>query len=122
MKATKITYWVSTGLLSAMMLLSGCAHFTSAEVKTTFELIGFPDYFRIELGIFKLLGVAVLLIPAVPQMLKNWAYAGFGITFISAVVANTAAGNTPGIAPAIFAFVLLIVSGISQQKLVKVRI
>jgi hypothetical protein len=50
--------------------------------------LGFPDYFRVELTIFKVLGGIVLILPRVPRRIKEWAYAGFAINFISASVAN----------------------------------
>jgi hypothetical protein len=42
----------------------------------------------VELSLAKLVGVAVLLIPMVPARLKEWAYAGFAINLVSAVIAH----------------------------------
>ena len=42
-------------------------------------LLGFTDYFRVELACAKLLG-AVLLYAPVPARRKEWAYAAFAIT------------------------------------------
>lgn len=53
---------------------------------------GYPGYFRVELAIAKLLGAALLLLP-VPPRLKEWAYAGFTITFISAFIAHAVSGD-----------------------------
>ena len=79
MKKDKIIYWVSTGLISAMMLFSAYAYFTSSQISEAFKHLGFPDFFRVELGSAKLLGALVLLIPQIPVKIKEWAYAGFGI-------------------------------------------
>ena len=50
--------------------------------------LGYPDYFRIELVIFKVIGALVLILPMAPARLKEWAYAGFGITMISAFISH----------------------------------
>ena len=93
MKAQKITYWISTLLISAMMLLSSYSYFTNPEVKTGFEHLGYPSYFRIELGIAKFIGAILLALPFVKGRLKEWVYAGFGITLISAFVAHLTVGD-----------------------------
>ena len=59
MKKLKITYWITTVLFSVMMLFSATMYFTSPEMAQTFEHLGFPDYFRVELGIAKIIGVPV---------------------------------------------------------------
>ena len=92
MKTNKIIYWVTTSVVSAMMALSAYAYITNPSVAEGFKHFGFPPYFRIELAIAKLIGAMVLLAP-VPGRLKEWAYAGFGITFISAFIAHTASGD-----------------------------
>lgn len=89
----KIIYWAATGLVSLMMLFSAYAYFTDPNVSAGFVAMGFKDFFRIELGIAKLLGAIVLLIPVAPKLIKEWAYAGFGITFISAFIAHAANGD-----------------------------
>ncbi len=58
----------------------------------TFEHLGFPDYFRIELGIAKIIGVLLLLAPFTGR-LKEWVYAGFTINMISGSIAHEAAGD-----------------------------
>ena len=47
-----------------------------------------------ELTWAKLLGVVLLLAP-VPARLKEWAYAGFAITLVSALIAHLAVGDGP---------------------------
>lgn len=108
-KARRIGFYVSTGLFSAMMALSAFAYLTQPMMAQAFTHLGFPPYFRVELAIAKLLGVAALLAP-VPSRVKEWAYAGFGITLISAVIAHsTTDGPTTAVAPVV-AFVLLATS------------
>ena len=92
MTARDYAYWISTGLLSLMMVGSAYMYFTSPDIAASFENLGFPGYFRIELGIAKLLGVVALLAPT-PRFLKEWAYFGFIVSFVSAFIAHTAVGD-----------------------------
>lgn len=78
-----------------MMIMSGTMYFVSQEVKANFALLGFNDAFRIELGIAKWIGGIVLLIPALPRNVKDWAYAGFGITLLSAFILHVSVGDGP---------------------------
>lgn len=110
MNKNKIIYWVTTSLIAAVMLFSGYQYIASQQMKEAFTHLGFPSYFRIELAIFKLLGVVVLLFPQFPKRLKEWAYAGFGIVFISASIAHYYSGDELSIAivPIIFLGVLAV--------------
>lgn len=92
-KKMKIAYRLSTGLLVFMMVASGFAYFTAPEMAENFTKLGFPSYFRIELGIAKILGALVLVIPVVPKLVKEWVYAGFTITFVSAFIAHLSIGD-----------------------------
>src|SRR5260370_42715531 len=61
-----------------------------------FTRLGFPAaYFRVELSWAKVAGVAALLVPMVPARLKEWAYAGFAINLISALIAHLSIGDRP---------------------------
>ena len=114
----KIVYWIATGLVSLMMLFSAYAYFTDPNVSAGFVAMGFKDFFRIELGIAKILGAIVLLLPFVPKVVKEWAYAGFGITFISAFIAHSANGDpVSALVMPVVAFALLAVSRIFQTKI-----
>jgi uncharacterized membrane protein YphA (DoxX/SURF4 family) len=117
MKTTKVIYWVSTTLLGLMMLSSGYMYFTNPEVKMGFVHLGFPDYFRVELGLAKVLGAIILLLP-LESRIKEWTYSGFAICFISAVIAHLSSGDAPQQAAGpVIAFVLLGTSYISYQKI-----
>lgn len=111
MKRNQIIYWSSTILVSGMMLFSAFAYLTNEQMKQAFIHLGFPNYFRVELAIAKLLGAIVLLVPIIPGKIKEIAYAGFGIVFVSAVIAHVSSGDPVSVimAPVVF-FVLLLVS------------
>lgn len=86
-------FWISTALFVLQMSFTAYAQLRLPEVAQTFAHLGFPAWFRIELSWAKLAGVAALLIPMVPARLKEWAYAGFAITLVSALIAHLAVGD-----------------------------
>src|SRR5689334_17866209 len=93
-KKDAIIYWATTGIISAVMLVSAAFFGLSPAAKGAFAHLGFPDYFRIELTVAKLLGGLALLIPAVPTRIKEFAYVGCSITISSAVIAHAASGDS----------------------------
>jgi uncharacterized membrane protein YtjA (UPF0391 family) len=116
MKRTNIIYWVATALTSVMTAMAGIMYFTDPNVAIGFGHLGFPDYFRKELGIAKILAALVIILPMAPLRVKEWAYAGLGITFLSAFVAHTAVdGASTGIAPLV-SLALLVISYVYLHK------
>ena len=83
MKANKIIYWTSTAIIflfdSVMPALTSHLPLAVESIKH----LGYPDYFRVQLTIFKVLGGLLLILPKVPARLKERAYVGFAINFIS---------------------------------------
>lgn len=108
MKKNKIIFWTTTVLVAGMMLFSGFLYLSSEELKAAFVHLGFPDYFRIELGLAKIIGALLLLIPIVPSILRLFAYFGFGLTFISAIIAHLASGDPVNVAVGPFVFLALL--------------
>ena len=88
-------FWISTVLFALQMGFTAYAQLKLPQVALAFVHFGFPAYFRIELSWAKFVGIAVLLIPTVPARLKEWAYAGFAITLVSALIAHLAVGDGP---------------------------
>jgi uncharacterized membrane protein YphA (DoxX/SURF4 family) len=78
MKKINIIYWVATGLLLAMMLLSGVMSIINGpkSVEMMHDHLGYPNYFTVFLGVAKILGIIAILVPGFPK-LKEWVYAGF---------------------------------------------
>src|SRR3569833_2399408 len=79
-KTTKIIYWVATLWLCLGMVSTGLVQLFKAKegpggVDSMVHL-GFPPYLGTMIGIAKILGVVVLLVPGLPRF-KEWAYAGF---------------------------------------------
>jgi len=108
--ARKVTYWVTTGLLAALSLFGAYAYLTgSQEAVKGFSDVGYPQQLRVLLGIAKLAGAIVLVMPGMPT-LKEWTYAGFTFTWIAAFIAHYLAGDGPVSA---MPLVLLVFLGIS---------
>src|SRR5262245_10846824 len=94
LKAQSIAYWTVIALFCMQMSFTAYAQLTLPQVAEAFTHLGFPDYFRVELSFAKLLGVVLLLAP-VPARLKEWAYAGFAINLVSALIAHVSVGDGP---------------------------
>lgn len=107
-KSMKIIYWITTGIITLMMLFSAYSYLTNPDMKGAFTHLGFPNYFRIELAIAKFIGAILLIIP-VSRSLKDITYAGFGLTFVSASVAHYVTGDPVAawFTPIIFLLILL---------------
>lgn len=107
MKFTNIIYWVSTAIVALMMIFSAYSYLTNPAMTQAFHHLGFPDYFRLELALAKLIGVILLLVPFTGR-LKEWVYAGFTFTFVSASVAHLSSGDptSAGITPLVVLAVL----------------
>ena len=93
-KVTAIGFWIVTALFCLQMSFTAYAQLRLPQVAEAFTHLGFPDYFRVELSLAKLLGVVLLLAP-VPARLKEWAYAGFAINLASALIAHLSVGDGP---------------------------
>ena len=108
-KRNKIIYWIATGLLSALMLMSASMYIFNYEmVSQTFISLGFPVYVIYPLAIAKILGLVAILSKK-SNFLKEWAYAGFFFDFVLALSAHWVA-NDGEFVPAFVAIVLLIIS------------
>ncbi|SEO10985.1 DoxX-like family protein [Mucilaginibacter gossypiicola] len=120
MKQKKLIYWATTGLVVAGMLLSVVNYFFNPELKVAYAHIGFPDWFRIELGIAKLCGALALAIPVVRPLIKEWAYFGFFVNFSSAILAHYMVHDPLfNLAAPFIMLVLVIISYISYHSINK---
>ncbi len=115
MKNFKIIYWVSTGLLTAMMLMSaGMYIFNNPAIREAFSKLGHPTHIIYPLAIAKILGLIAIWTNK-SRSLKEWAYAGFFFNFVLAFAAHVMVNDGEFMAPLI-ALVLLLVSYFSWAK------
>ena len=87
-----VGFWLATGLFCLQIAFTAYAQLSLPQVADAFTHLGFPSYFRVELSLAKLVGVALLLAPVAPR-LKEWAYAGFAFDLASAILAHLAVGD-----------------------------
>jgi hypothetical protein len=93
MKKQTLFYWLTTGLLAAMMTMSGIVNLLSVpEALAGLKHLGYPAYLSPFLGVAKLLGVLALLVPGFPR-LREWAYAGFVFDVVGALYSTMAVGD-----------------------------
>ena len=118
MKRDNKIYWIATSIVALIALMAGIMYFISPMVAERFKHLGFPDYFRIELAIAQLIGAFALILPMVSNRIKEWAYAGFTIVFISATTAHLV---VDGMAEAISPLIQLLLLVISYVYFTKVK-
>jgi uncharacterized membrane protein YphA (DoxX/SURF4 family) len=87
-------YWVTTALLAIELVLGGLWDVLRVpQVHVIFDRLGYPPYFLVILGIWKLLGAVAVIVPRFPR-LKEWAYAGVVFDLTGALASNLASGVT----------------------------
>lgn len=88
-----IAYWVATALLVFELVLGGIWDVLRVpHTREVMERLGYPLYFLVILGVWKLLGAVALVIPRFPR-LKEWAYAGVVFNLTGALVSHVASGD-----------------------------
>ena len=94
MKKLKIYFWICTGILIPALgigsILGIISHPGSVE---QFTNLGYPAYLAPFLGIARILGLIVIVIPKYPR-LKEWAYAGLAFDIIGAIYSQIATGQS----------------------------
>lgn len=125
-KRNKIIYWIATLWLSLGMTATGLVQISKGSGEGVFGAnLGYPAYFLMILGVWKILGVIAILIPKFPLQ-KEWAYAGFFFIMSGAIFSHIAAG-TPAVElfPSLLLLVLTVISYYfrpADRKLVPVNI
>lgn len=62
----KLIYGISTSLIALFLLWSSYSYMFSKATIDGVRAMGFPDFFRIQLAILKILAILILVIPQVP--------------------------------------------------------
>jgi DoxX-like family len=94
--ARTIAYWISTGIVGLMLLLSLSYLTGNEQVVSGFAKAGYPQHLRIVLGIVKPAAAIVLLLPGL-RLLKEWAYAGVTFAWVMAFISAYTLGEPPQI-------------------------
>jgi hypothetical protein len=91
-----VAYWLATAAVVGEMGLGGS--WDIARLPVVADLVthlGYPSYFLVLLGTWKVLGALALLVPRLPQ-LKEWAYAGAFFAYTGAIVSHLVTGYALG--------------------------
>lgn len=95
-KGERTVYWVATVLVAAELGLGGAWDvLRTPQVRELVDHLGYPSYFLVILGSWKLLGMITLLAPRFP-LLKEWAYAGVIFTDTGAIASHLIVGYGSG--------------------------
>jgi len=110
-KRNKIIYWIFTLWMVLGMISTAIVQLMKHKDElTNFTNLGYPAYLMTIIGVWKTLGVIVVLIPKTP-LLKEWAYAGFFFVMSGAVVSHIILGDSFGRTfPAVLLLVLVLIS------------
>jgi uncharacterized membrane protein YphA (DoxX/SURF4 family) len=104
-----IAYWATTVIIAAELAIGGVWDILRIPyVREVLEnLLGYPPYFAVILGVWKVPGAVALVVPRFPR-LKEWAYAGAIFTYTGAAASHLAVGDVAGApGPIIFAAIAL---------------
>ena len=122
MKKDKIIYWTATifiVLFEGVMPL-GTILFAPQYATVGTDALGYPVYFAYGLIVCKVLGAIALAVPAMPQTIKEWAYAGFTFNLLFAALSHTMVdGNIAYICMPLVILAILMVSYFYNRKLNK---
>jgi hypothetical protein len=92
-KRNKIIYWIATIWLALGMFSTGIVQLIKLKEEADMMAhLGYPLYFLTILGVWKILGVVVILLPKFP-LLKEWTYAGFFFAMSGAIFSHLAIGD-----------------------------
>jgi hypothetical protein len=93
MKKNIIAYWVTTAIVALVMALGGVFDMLlTKEVIETLAHLGYPPYFGVVIGFWKVAGAVAIVAPRLPR-LKEWAYAGIIFDLTGAIVSHLASGD-----------------------------
>ena len=118
MKRDKIIFYITTGLLTVLLLFSVSMYFFKHDdIVMAFTSFGYPTYIIYPYAVLKLLGLFALWNPKY-KAIKEWAYSGFFFAFVLAFFAHFMVGDGEQGA-AVLALILLIVSYIFNKRINK---
>lgn len=117
MKITKVIYWVTTSIVCLFSL--GAIQMNSKMAIDGANHLMIPRYLALEVSIGQLIGLVLLIVPAIPKRFKEWAYVGYGIMYLTAFNAHLAVGDAfvPFGLMVILFFLLLVCSYVTYHKL-----
>ena len=121
-KTTKVLYWAVTGLFLSAMLMDAIGGITHQQAGIdNITHLGYPVYILTMMGTAKVLGVLAILQTRYTAI-KEWAYAGFTISFLGAFWSRLAMGDAIGLAiPPVIMLAVLFISYFLWKKLLGLK-
>jgi hypothetical protein len=93
MKMRIIAYWVTTAVVALVIGFGGVMDLLRPpDAVAIMTHLGYPAYFLLIIGVWKVLGAAAILAPRLP-LLKEWAYAGIVFDLIGAAASHAAVSD-----------------------------
>ncbi len=115
---TLIAYWTGAILLSLWFGASGLFELTRNPIVWDItRQLGYPSHFIYILGVFKLTGIAVLLVPNKLLRLKEWVFAGIFFDILFAFLSKIAVLGLSATIDAIIAFTIVSITYTMFRKL-----
>jgi hypothetical protein len=109
-RGVRVTAAATTWLFAALMAGSGVLYAVGGPPAVmAMQMLGYPLYFLKLLGVAKILGAVALVGPHV-RTLREWAYAGFVLDLIAAIVSHAAMGDAVHVVPPVVMLGVLLVS------------
>jgi phosphatidylglycerophosphate synthase len=93
---SKIIFWTTTIIIFLMEGVIPALTSQTELAKEGIRHLGYPEYFGNALVVFKILGATALIIPNLPNRIKEWVYAGFAFIFIFACISHWAVDGLGG--------------------------
>jgi hypothetical protein len=96
MKRRTVAYSITTGLVALAFLAGGALDlFGGEKAAAALRPLGYPAYFALILGAWKILGALAIAVPGLPR-LKEWAYAGMLFDLTGAALSHSFIGDPAG--------------------------
>jgi hypothetical protein len=110
-KTINILYWVFSILFAGLMIWSAIPNAMANEdsVKLVHDMLGYPVYFIPFIGVAKILGAIIILIPGLNKI-KEWAYAGLFFDLAGAIYSGIAIAK--GVDPKMLFMLVWILPGV----------
>ncbi|MEU6721739.1 DoxX family protein [Nonomuraea sp. NPDC046802] len=95
-RARAAVYWLATAAVASELAVGGIWDIARLPyVRDLVTHLGYPSYFLVVLGTWKVLGAIALLAPG-RALVKEWAYAGAFFTYTGAIVSHLITGYALG--------------------------
>lgn len=116
-KTTKMIYWIGVVLTSLWFGASGFFELTTNPVVWDITVqLGYPPHFIYILGVAKVCGVIVLLIPDQLLRLKEWVFAGIFFDIIFAFFSKLVVLGLPATGDAVVAMGIVVTTYLMFRK------